>query len=290
MPFDDSLQELDRELRRIGSDDEDWPGLVLPGSVSLADFLILLRGIPTGARPDAIDDVMRSLPWPQSAPWDEWPDPGDRFTLADYVGALRLINFTPEKESAEEYAALPRRVPTWVFALLSLVSPELAAKVDEYREEVRRHRLAAGVSPEVAETADYELARVRTSLSETVRRAKEERTAKGSAILFRLRPGVSDEAAREFFHRTMPPDFAEYRAWLAGRGPEGICGCFFLPASIRPVEQERIERWLGEHPLVSEVRSSPVRVWEWPAAEGWTRCSLGLRSATRLRRTQRATA
>jgi hypothetical protein len=264
MPPEPSFEDIDRELRRIGFDDDEMPGLVLPHSVSLADFLELLRAIPTDAGIEAFDELMASLPWPRPAPWDEWPDPGNRFSLGDYVAALRLINYSPE-EDAEDYVTPPRKVPTWLFALLSLVSPEMAARVDEYRAEVRQDRLAAGVSPEVVETADDNYERIREELTETARQVEEaRRESNGPAILFRLGPELTHEEARVFFHEAFPDEFCRYRAWITDRGPDGTWACLFLPKSIAETQRQLIEQWLRDQPRVREVRVSPVRVWESP--------------------------
>ena len=144
MTEEPSLTAIDRELVRIGFDEDELPALVLPTGVSLGDLLTMLQALPTGAGPEAFEQLMLSLRWPVQAPWDDWPDPGERFSVSDYVAALRLVNFSP-LEVAEEYAAPPRHVPTWILAALSLASPGLERSVAEYLSETRRDRLAAGI-------------------------------------------------------------------------------------------------------------------------------------------------
>jgi hypothetical protein len=261
---DPSLRAIDGELLRIGFERDDLPSLVLPSAISIGAFLVRLRDIPTGAGPKAFEELMRSLPWPRPGPWDEWPDPGDRFTLDDYVSALRLVNFSP-LDLAEEYVTPPRRVPTSVFALLSFVSPELEARVAEFVLETRRERLQSGVSPEVVEMADEQFERARQHLSERLRDIEaEKKRANGPAVLFRLGPEVSQEEASRFFHEALPPELLARRAWLAETDAQGTWGCLFLPNDADVAERQRMEQWLQRQRIVREVRLSPVWVWGWP--------------------------
>src|SRR5689334_22968807 len=123
------LEEIFEELRRLGFSDEDMPALLLPEDVSVHEFLNLLRDIPTWEGESGFDNLMSRLLGSRDAPWDSWPDPGERFKLAEYVLALRKRGVANPEEAAMEYATPPRRVPTWVLALLSLTSSELEEKV-----------------------------------------------------------------------------------------------------------------------------------------------------------------
>jgi hypothetical protein len=257
------IDEILHELRRIGVDDEDVPGLVVP--VKAAHFLALLREIPAGAGVEAFEALMESLPWPEPAPWDEWPDPGDLFSRENFIRGARLINLTPE-EPAEEWVTPPRRIPTMQLALVSLVSPDLQARVDEYRAEVRRDRLAAGVSPEIVETADAAFERARRRLEEAIAEVEADKLERnGPAMLFRLGPEVSEEEARAFFRRVMPREFPGRGSWMGGRAGDSTRGCLLLAKSTSEAERSRIEQWFRGHSLVCEVRTAPAWVWEWPS-------------------------
>ncbi len=99
--------------------------------------------------------------------WAVWPDPGDRFSYADYRAAFALINAAPD-ELARHYAEPPRHMSTEVPALLSLVSPDLAERVDAFRTKIWRERTAMGASPEVVETAQIRWSEIREKLAGAV--------------------------------------------------------------------------------------------------------------------------
>ena len=153
-----------QELVRIGFAEDEIPGLVLPGSVALEEFVEMLRAIPDGAGEDAYAALIRSLPWPRPAPWSYWPDPGDWFTADDFRAALQLINFSPLEPEVEEYMSPTRQISTWILAVMSLVSPALDAKVRAYIPIARRERLDAGESVEIADTAEEDFERQRADI------------------------------------------------------------------------------------------------------------------------------
>jgi len=135
--------------------------------VTIADFLERLRQLPEGAGKTEVAELICSLPRAEPPAWAVWPDPGERFSYADYRAAFALINAAPD-ELAQHYAAPPRRISTEVLALLSLVSPGLAERVDAFRSEVWRQRTDMGVSREVIETAERDWSKIRAKLAGAV--------------------------------------------------------------------------------------------------------------------------
>ena len=107
------------------------------------------------------------MPRVEPPAWAVWPDPGERFSYADYRAAFAFINAAPD-ELAQQYASPPRHISTEVLALLSLVSPGLAERVYAFRTEVWRERIAMGASPEVVETAEIRWSEIREKLAGAV--------------------------------------------------------------------------------------------------------------------------
>jgi hypothetical protein len=160
-------EETIRELRRLGVAPRELPVLALPATVTIADFVERLRELPDGAGIAEVTRLIYSLPRAEPPPWAVWPDPGDRFSYADYRAAFALINAAPD-ELARHYAEPPRHLSTEVLALLSLVSPDLAERVDAFRTEIWRERIAMGASPEVVETAQIRWSDIREKLAGAV--------------------------------------------------------------------------------------------------------------------------
>jgi hypothetical protein len=171
--FEVPLEAILAEFKRIGLAAGHVPVLVLPSSVTRADFLARLRAIPDGAGGKAFDSMMAALPWTPLPLSHAYPDAGDRFSHAEYMSAYRFINASP-KHLADRHVKKPRRGPEAVtLALLSHVSPELEARVNAFREEVRRERLAAGIDPALLDEVDQHFARSRDEFASTVAEFRE---------------------------------------------------------------------------------------------------------------------
>jgi hypothetical protein len=264
MGQDDALEKIAEELRRLGFSDEDMPPLLLPEDVSVEDFLKRLCDIPTWKGEDGLVELMGHLLGSRLAPWDDWPDPGDRFTVAEYVEALAKRGITEPEKMALEYATPPRQIPTWLLALLSLTSSDTGEKVAEYLAEVQTIRSEAGISAEVIDTALERFAEARRRMQEQIdATAKALRDENGPAILFRFGPDISDQAVREFLFSTIPARFWPHGAWLSKAGPEGTWACILVPKSKR-AECPGVLSWLESQPGIREVRLWPVWVWTIP--------------------------
>jgi hypothetical protein len=161
--------------------------------------------------------------------------------------------------SRSQLYAEPRRpLPPFVLALLWHVSAELAARVDAFRAEVRRERLAAGMAPEGVDAAEAEFERHRQAQAEYVERHRREALGLfGPAVLFRLGPEVSRAEARAFWDALRETGVRMETGWLMSPEPEGAPGGVRLPYGASEAELALAAQWVRGHPTTRDVRTAP---------------------------------
>lgn len=259
-----TLQAILAELRRLGYLDEEMPALMLPRNVGPEEFLLLLRDIPTWQGETGVEKLMCQLLGTRLAPWDEWPDPGERFTREEYIEALTRGGFDPPERRAAEYDTAPRQLPTWLLALLSLTSPSLESRVAAYIEEVQRQRRKKGISPEVIQTAAERFEDARKRMREQMDATEKSRLDEdGPAIFFRMAPEMSKQAVHDFVFSVVPAQFWPHGVWLSETERHGTWVCMLIPKSKKS-ECDNVVEWLQAQTHILEVRRWPVWVWRIP--------------------------